>query len=176
MNVPRLTLVLFAMLGLCSLAGAQTTPALPPSPAVPDQATLDKQFEATLSGAVLEGAFTVTGREGGAPKTEKYTIEKVTKLQGDYWLFVSRIQYGDRDVKIPLPLEVKWAGDTPVITLTDLNIPGLGTYTARVVIYRDTYAGMWSASDHGGHLFGRIVKATAADTEKSDKPAGEKKQ
>ena len=61
---------------------------------------------------------------------------------------------------IPLPpLEVKWAGDTPVITLTDLAIPGLGTFTARVLFYRGEYCGTWSAVDHGGTLFGKIQPA-----------------
>jgi hypothetical protein len=32
---------------------------------------------------------------------------------------------------------IKWAGDTPVITLTDLSIPGMGTYTARAILYND---------------------------------------
>jgi len=140
----------------------QESPAAQPQ-AIPDQAMLDRQFEETLSGSVLEGSFTLTGRENQTPKSEKYTIEKVSKLQNDYWLFQARIQYGDHDVTLPLPLQVKWAGDTPVITLTDLMIPGLGTYTARVVIYRGQYAGTWSGADHGGHLFGKVVKATAEE-------------
>jgi hypothetical protein len=149
-----------------SASSGQQPPAVPPQPAVPDQAALDKQFEETLSGAVLDGAFTVAGRENQAPRREKYTITKVSKLQNDYWLFQSRIQYGDHDVTLPLPLQVKWAGDTPVITLTDMMIPGLGTYTARVVIYRGQYAGTWSGADHGGHLFGQIVKAPAEEKTK----------
>jgi hypothetical protein len=59
-----------------------------------------------------------------------------------------------------MPLKVFWAGDTPVISLTDLSIPGLGTYTARVMVYRDQYAGTWKAKDHGGHLFGRITRGS----------------
>ena len=42
----------------------------------------------------------------------------------------------------------------PLITLTDLAIPGMGTYTARVILYRDQYAGTWSGKDHGGQIFG----------------------
>lgn len=57
-----------------------------------------------------------------------------------------------------MPLEIKWAGDTPVITLTDLAIPGLGTFTARVVIYDNKYAGTWQHGQVGGSLFGRIEK------------------
>jgi hypothetical protein len=33
---------------------------------------------------------------------------------------------------VPIPLIVRWAGDTPVITLTDLTIPGVGTFTTRL--------------------------------------------
>ena len=51
-----------------------------------------------------------------------------------------------------------WAGDTPVVELTDLTIPGLGTYTARVLFYRDEYAGTWKGKNAGGQMFGRIVK------------------
>ncbi len=120
----------------------------------PDRATLEKQFEKTLSDVTLVGHFVIEGEDDGALKEDKYTISKVTKLQGDYWLFQVRIQYGGRDVTLPLPLRVKWAGDTPVITVTDAAIPGLGTYTARVGIYRSKYAGTWSGKDHGGQLFG----------------------
>jgi len=125
----------------------------------PDRAELEKQFQKTLSGATLVGSFTVTGGEKDrALREERYTISKVTRGQGDFWVFHCRVQYGDRDVTVPLPLEVKWAGDTPVITLTKLELPQLGTYTARVMIYNGKYAGTWSASDHGGHLFGTIEK------------------
>jgi hypothetical protein len=69
-------------------------------------------------------------------------------------------------VTLPIPLEIKWAGDTPVITLTKLAIPGLGTFTSRVVIYEGRYAGTWQHDRVGGHLFGKIEKAV------SDKPDG----
>ncbi len=123
-----------------------------------DRATLIKQFEEQMSGATLVGYFTTNGQEQKTDlKEEKYLLKSVKKLpNGDYWLF--EYQYGDGGKAIPLPLEIKWAGDTPVITLTDLKIPGVGTFTARVLFYRDEYAGTWSASDHGGKLFGRIVK------------------
>jgi hypothetical protein len=77
-----------------------------------------------LSGATLEGQFTVTGKPDR--HEERYRIEKVSKLGGDTWLFQAQIQYGSHNVTVPIPLTVKWAGDTPVITLTDLAIPGLG--------------------------------------------------
>ena len=60
---------------------------------------------------------------------------------------------------LPLTLPIRWAGDTPVICVDKLGIPGLGVYTARVMIYADHYAGFWSGANHGGHLFGIIKKA-----------------
>jgi hypothetical protein len=85
-------------------------------------------------------------------------IDKVSKVAGDTWLFQTRLKYGSREIPVPIPLTVRWAGDTPVITLTDLSIPGVGTFTARVLLYRDQYAGTWSGSDEGGQLFGRIIR------------------
>lgn len=122
-----------------------------------DQAALEREFQESMSGATLAGYFTTNGKEhGNSLKEEKYRLKTVKKLQGDYWLF--EYQYGDQGKTIPLSLQVKWAGDTPVITLTDLTIPGVGTFTARVLFYRGEYAGTWSASDHGGRLFGKVVK------------------
>ncbi|MBX7074547.1 MAG: hypothetical protein K1X71_15500 [Pirellulales bacterium] len=145
---------------------ANTTPA---ASATPTQEELFKQFEEKLSGAQLVGYFTESGKESDNPlKADKYTIEKVKKLKDDFWLFEARIQYDGKDTKVPMPLEVKWAGDTPVVTLTKVFVPGLGTFTARVLFYGDEYAGTWSAADHGGHMFGKIVRPDAESTD--DKP------
>ena len=121
-----------------------------------DLLKLEEDFRKSISGVTLVGHFTLG--ENSNLREEKYTIKKVSKISGSIWLFQVRIQYGSNDVTVPLPLNVKWAGDTPIITLTDLSIPGLGTYTARVIIYRDQYAGTWSAAEVKGQLFGRIVR------------------
>lgn len=142
------------VLGLLAAAGCGR------KPSSSEAAALEKNFQESLSGVVLTGHFTM-GRNDRL-REEKYTIEKVSKIAGDQWLFHARIQYGSHDVAVPLPLTVKWAGDTPIITLTDVGIPGFGTYTARVLIYRGQYAGTWSGKNAGGHLFGRIVKKEAA--------------
>ena len=85
-------------------------------------------------------------------------IEGVSKLTGDTWLFRSRLQYSGHDIPLPLPVTIKWAGDTPIITLTDFSIPGMGTYTARVILYRGQYAGTWSGKNGGGQIFGKIIR------------------
>jgi len=127
-----------------------------------ERAALEKQFAEQLSGATLAGSYTTDGQDKAPPAEEKYQISKVAKLPDGDWLFVVRMQFGDVDLQLPLKLQVEWAGDTPVITLTDFSIPGLGTFTSRVVIYRERYAGTWQHGKVGGHLFGRVVKKEEA--------------
>ena len=110
-----------------------------------------------MTGAVLVGHFNIDGQDAPA-REDRYTIVKATKMQGELWLLTVRIQYGGRDLTLPLPVPVRWAGDTPVISVTDLTVPGAGTYTAHVVIYRGRYAGTWSGADHGGAMWGKIER------------------
>ena len=119
------------------------------------------KLERALSGAVLVGHFTVTGEkeDPGKLATERYELASVKHLGDGQWLFEARIQYGEHDVKLPLTLPVLWAGDTPVITVDKAPVIGLGTFDARVMIYRDHYAGFWSGEGHGGHLFGIVERS-----------------
>ncbi len=121
-----------------------------------EQAKLYAELESSLSGSALVGHFTVTGQGTTSPKPERYELISVKHLGADNWMFVARIIYGDHDIKLPITLPVKWAGDTPVITVDKMAFPGLGTYTARVMIHGDHYAGFWSGDDHGGHLYGIV--------------------
>ena len=103
-----------------------------------DQEQRYRQFEEQMSGVKFVGRFTVLGKEGGPLPKEEYTIKSVKKMpRGDYWLFTAGIKYGKHNLlPLPLPpLEVKWAGDTPVITLSEWTFPLLGTFSSRVVIY-----------------------------------------
>jgi hypothetical protein len=120
-----------------------------------------EQLQSLLNGAVLEGFFTVDDEGDTEPalRKERYEIRSVKPLgSGDTWLFESRITYGEHDLTVPLPLPVRWAGDTPVICVDSVTIPALGTFSARVVIEGDRYAGTWQHDKVGGHLFGRILR------------------
>lgn len=120
-------------------------------------------LEKLMNRATMVGHFTVTRgageKAGGKLTEERYELGEVKRLDSGDWLIQSRIRYGDHDVTIPLTLPIRWAGDTPVICVDDMLIPGLGTFTARVMIYRGHYAGFWTGKDHGGHLFGVIEPA-----------------
>jgi len=128
------------------------------------QEQLEQELAESLSGSVLTGRFTIDGKEENPPKEEKYTITEAKKLQGDLWLLTSRIQYGDHDVTVPLSIPIKWSGDTPVITLTNFTIPGMGTFSSRVLIYEGRYAGTWQHGEVGGCMFGRISKLKKEDS------------
>ncbi len=159
MNHPRpFLLFLLALLSSMGFAlGAETK-----EPVSEDKmAALEKRFETTLTNAALVGSFTVKGKNDGKLHQERYVISSVKKMEGESWLFMARIQYGGKDATLPLILRVKWAGDTPVITLDNFKVPGFGTFTARVMIFDNQYAGTWSGGEHGGQMFGRIERADA---------------
>lgn len=137
-------------LSVLLIAGCSRKPAANPP------AELEKQFEQMMTGAVLVGHSTLDGREGLSGE-ERYSIDRVSKLTGEVWMFEARMKLEGHEIPVPIPVTIKWAGDTPVIEVTDTGIPGMGTYTARVVLYRDRYAGTWSGKNHGGQLFGAIV-------------------
>jgi hypothetical protein len=133
-----------------------------PQPTDTAQVSAEKQklydlFEKKMTNVKFTGNFTVLGKQQDNLPKESYTIVSVKKLaEGELWLFTARVQFGGRDVTLPMPLQVQWAGTTPVITLTKMLIPGLGTFSSRVVIYKNKYAGTWTHGDVGGHLFGTI--------------------
>lgn len=125
---------------------------------VPVREALEAKFKATLEKATFMGRWcSIQDGEMGPEQQDKYTIIGATKVGGDMWLIHTRIQYGERDFVAPLPVQVQWAGDTPVIVVDNLAMPG-GTrqYSARVLIYGNTYAGAWSGGEHAGLLNGVI--------------------
>lgn len=136
------------------------------------QAAREEAFGKLMSGATLEGQFTARDRADGKLANDKYTLGKVTKVAGekDLWNFETRIQYGGKDITVPIAVRVIWSGDTPVITLDKLLIPGAGTFTSRVMIFNNQYAGMWDGGgNHGGLMFGKITPATTdKNAEKKD--------
>jgi len=124
----------------------------------PSTDELFKSFEKSMKNVRFTGHFTVIGQDR-APSKETYEIHKVEKLgDGDLWIFTARVKYGGKDVTLPMPLPVKWLGKIPVITMHNVTLPGLGTFSAHVVIDGDKYAGTWAHGKVGGHLYGAISK------------------
>ena len=147
----RRLLPLVLMLGLVTPLLAADS-----KPVKPDQAALEKAFSDKLTGATLVGTFATDGKEGSKP--DRYRVVSAEKVKDSDWIFTATMKVGDSDVDVPIPIKIYWADDTPVMSLTDLAIPGVGTFTARVMFYGNRYAGTWQHGDHGGTFAGVIEK------------------
>jgi hypothetical protein len=164
---------------LLILAGAlhaQENPAAESKPA-PQENDRYALLAKTLSGSKFSGSFTVDGRDADKLTREEYHILECRKLEeGNLWMLKTRIKYGNKDVTVPIPIPIEWAGDTPVISLNKFEIPLLGTFDSQVVIDLDKrkYAGTWSHDDIGGHLFGDILPDAAEPGPEAKPPENSK--
>jgi hypothetical protein len=131
---------------------------------LPPEAPHERAFMELLRDAVLVGSFTIDqdGAERGERNSERYAIRSITKVRDDRWLVNAQITYGQLDVTVPVPVEVHWANDTPILSVTDLSIPLVGSeFTARVMFFDGRYAGTWRHGQVGGLMFGRIERGAA---------------
>ena len=154
-NLLALCTVTLAIFAASVLRGADPTPA-----ATQD---LEAKFKAAMTDVIMSGRSSPV-KDGalGAEKEDKYAIVSVEKASGSSWVINARL----RNVVMPIPVKVIWAGDTAVIIVDNLQIPGAGayggaSYSARVMIYENSYAGSWSGGDHGGLLSGLITKSAS---------------
>jgi hypothetical protein len=149
----------FLLFVLPLLAFAQNPPAAPEV----QLTAAERQFQESLSNVTFTGYY--AQGDSAQLHEDRYVIERVSKVKDDLWKFEARIQYNKQDMKVSLSFPVKFAGDTPVISLTNYTVPGFGAFTARVVIHEGVYAGTWASakpgSKHGGTMFGKIVKNSA---------------
>jgi hypothetical protein len=121
----------------------------------------EAELQKLLTGAKLKGSFTTDGKPLSDLQDETYEIRKIQRLKpdSDTWVILARIQYGQHDVLVPVPIKITWADSTPVLSMDQMSVPGLGTFSARVVLHGRRYAGTWQHDAVGGHLFGTITTA-----------------
>ena len=130
--------------------------------AVTELTEFESAFIERMSNTVLVGHFTLTDQPAGEPgKPERYEIREISKLNGKMWVFQTRVKYGKIDTVLPIMLPIEWAGETPVVSMTNFTIPGMGTFSCRVLFDNDRYAGTWQHGPKGGHMWGMIEKAAA---------------
>jgi hypothetical protein len=119
----------------------------------------EAKFTTALTNATLKGRWApVKDGQLGAEKEDSYQIVSVKKVEGDHWVVNARLQYGGQSLDLPIPAVVKWSGDTPVMLFDNINIAGYRSYSARLMVSDNSYAGTWSGGDHGGMLYGLIVR------------------
>src|SRR5688572_17758042 len=89
----------------------------------PNRAELEAKFKETMTGVTLTGRFS-TIKDGvlSEPKSEKYTIVSVEKGNGDAWTVNAKLHYGGQEIVAPIPVQVKWAGNTAVMSVDALRI------------------------------------------------------
>ena len=118
---------------------------------------LERTFAERMQNVALEGHFTIEGRQRRDGNPELYEISRVTKLDDGRWRFDVHLTYGSVDATLPVVVPIVWAGDTPMVSITDFAIPGLGDeFGARVIFYDDRYAGTWDHGQYGGMMYGTI--------------------
>ena len=94
-----------------------------------------------------------------APQPEQYAVSRLERDAEGRWVFNVSMSYAAQQHTMPVPVTIEWAGDTPMITMTEQTIPGLGTFSARVLLYDGLYAGTWKHGQFGGHMWGKIEPA-----------------
>ena len=118
-----------------------------------------------MSNASLVGSFTMSDAADAPPRPERYDLGEVTKVGDGLWQIKARIRYGGNDVTLPITLPVDFANDAAIIRVDNIGFPGLGSYSARVMIHDNKYAGYWQGAGHGGNLFGELEHRDEADEE-----------
>ena len=128
-----------------------------------DPATLpaaERAFAERMRNVTLVGTFTSDGRDSRTPSPDRYEIASVEKVGANTWRFNARMDCcgaaGQSGLPIVVPMH--FAGDTPVIMMTDTRLPGIGTFTVRLFFYGDRYAGTWQHGAVGGQMSGRIER------------------
>ena len=159
-RLPTLRIVAAMMAGMAACLWINTAPAEEPAKSTGPTPEQEAKFVATLTNATLKGRWCgVKGGELGPEKEDSYTVVSITNLEGDKWQINARFPYGGKQIDLPIPAQVKWAADTPILILDNISMGTPRVYSARVMIYEKTYSGWWTAPDHGGLLNGVIINS-----------------
>ena len=137
---------------------SEDTPKSVNSAQKPSTAEAEEKFKVLFTKAYLSGRWaTLKNGELGEERTgDKYQIVSATKGNGDNWIIKAKMKYHDQEFEMPVPVRMKFDGDTAILMVDDLMIPSGGTFTARLLIYGKTYSGTWKDQRSGGMLYGTI--------------------
>jgi len=122
------------------------------------QDEMETSFSAMLKNSYLRGTWVpVKGDDTESEKGDSYQVVRATKIKGDSWEIVSRTNYQGKEIEFPIPVIIKWAGDTAVMILDEIPTAGGKKYSARVMFHKDRYAGSWWGKNQPGGLLSGII-------------------
>ncbi len=149
-------LLAFVLLLTASLSRAE-------NPAPPEEV-----FSAMLTNATLNGTWApIDKRLLGDDQDDRYHIVRATKAAGDQWVIVSRMKIQGQEIDLPIPVTIKFAGDTAVMILDNVPVGPGQTWSARILFHDDVYAGSWwgAGKKKGGIVSGTITREAESPKE-----------
>jgi len=116
-------------------------------------------FSARMKDAELRGTW-MPLRAGalGAEKPDAYRVARATKVDGERWEIVWKVQRRGQTVEMPLPCLVRFAGDAAVLSLDDVPVGEGKAYSARILFHGEVYTGRWWGADGEGGLVSGTVR------------------
>ena len=127
----------------------------------------ENAFSAMLKNATLNGTWAPIDKSLlGDDQKDGYEIVSATKKEGDVWVLVSKMKFQGQEMQIPIPVRVKFAGDTAVMILNNLPLGDGTTWSARILFHDDVYAGSWWGPDKAkksGIVSGTITRSSATE-------------
>jgi hypothetical protein len=124
----------------------------------------ESKFIDMLKNSTLQGTWAPVqkGQLGTEKKDEVYRIVRAEKKEGDRWAIVSLFEVQGKQIEYPIPAVVKFAGDTAVLILDNVQAgPGKANWSARVMFHENVYTGRWwetANREHGGTVAGTITQ------------------
>ena len=124
---------------------------------------IETKFISMLKNATLKGTWAPVQQAqlGASRKDEGYRIARVEKTEGDKWTLISLVTYQGKEIKFPMSVSVKFAGDTAVLILDNVRAGrDKANWSARVMFHENVYTGRWwetANKEHGGTIEGVIT-------------------
>ena len=126
---------------------------------------VEANFVSMLKNATLKGTWAPVQQAqlGTSRKDDGYRIARVEKKDGDGWMLVYLVTYQGKEMEYPMPVTVKFAGDTAVLILDNVRAGrDKANWSARVMFHENVYTGRWwetGNKEHGGTIEGIITHA-----------------
>jgi len=132
-----------------SVAPAGAKPQSEPGSATPGALSAQEvAFAAMLKNATLRGSWApIDKRLLGEEQEDGYRIVRAEKINGSQWSLVSRFKFQGKEVNVPFPVTVHFAGDAAVLALDKIPLGDGTLWSARILFHDDVYAGSWWGAD-----------------------------